>query len=1735
MNQNAGIRNKLILWALCLCLALGAAFAVAEPAEPVTETPVVTADTVTPAVNDTQAAAGFITQVMTGRKLTPPKPRGTVSGDQLTGREALLYEALKAKIQQAAAGQLDSTQFQIPLKDIYENVHYTAEQLGVDYIYDYDTSSWNDAAFDAFNALNVFDFERLNRALLYDLPYDLYWYDKTAGSSYSGGGSSSDGSTVYFSDYENGMLTFSYKVSSDYAVGGASGGYALDTSYGARAVTAAENARSVVNDNEGKSDLHKLQAYKEYICGEVTYNTAAADDKNNTPYGDPWQLVNVFDGDPETNVVCEGYSKAFQFLCDESRFRNGTSVISVTGTMAGGTGQGAHMWNIVTMPDGLHYMADITNSDAGTVGADGGLFLSGCTSHDPVNNQYNYTAGNRMIAYKYDDITLQLLNETGRLAMANADYVPSDLDVDIPVVTEITLLDTPSSIVLGEDLPVGAVFPGDSGPVEIQILKRLTGDSIYSINTSLWDSTSIRDKFQAHQLIQTGMVPGSYTIEIRWLPPEEDWTTEEGWVIASFPLEVTGTAPEMPKVDALPSNLTAGETIHLSGRAGSAESIRIEWNYDGHGDSWSGWLYQDAVLDGEGGWSCDISAPVAGSYTFDIYGRKGTLSTGFVQACLFVSDDASLPAPQFESEYENDAWIITFRPGADAGQEEVAWYVIHREEYAGRSNYSRYYTEEDGSCQIWIGDSEFEENHTIQAAYQIGGVWSFPATWEGHTDGRPWPVNGPVPLNLDVPDALPAGQDLTLSWEPEVDGQSLELDFYRLEATGENHLKSLYADENESDLTIPGTSLAEGNYMLHAVSRADTYENSEQDFEILVSMNPDQPAAPVVTLDPEQPTSADEIAFSFATPFEDMWFELYMLTSDSPDMVWFWHHTDHSAYQYTYRYAIPAGEWRIKAWVKENGLWSHPFTTTFTVTEAPSVGEIRLAGDLPEIDLFRSFSITLQPSTNATRYFATLMYDVGSDEDGFYSEIAAEAQLNLDAPATGPVTLTLEDWSDDAQPTNFWLWIEAGADGYNTSTGRFDGLTVNQVERPAAPTEIQLLDPYDGSPLPEEEWTNLLPGRYGLRVNHTRPFRNLRLELWRHADGEDYRQNEWRYEDEGSLSWYAYSLLSLNSEGDWSIRIQAMIDDTLSLWSDFIPLRVIPMPQLAAPTVSLSKETLTIGEDLILTVTDIDPDAEYIIVRNVTGEYYEMTVWDLTEPVTVTVPETYFSAGANTFRVIAAADRAKGGITEKTVQVTGQRPAAPDVVFSTTSAALGDDYFIQVTAPGADVVEMDGNMESGLYGLRNGTVRIPMQIWYYSSRSQSYRFRARINGVWSAWTDYTRVTSTTPRPTLPDQNFVILPEAIVPGQDVEFTFLPVEGADQYYINIMHDHNYLCEIEYYAPGKVTLPANLFAEGGTFGFDIGAGVESAPDLIVRGRTYTVAPWESPAAPLVISASKTELAYRESVTVSLNGQAADQVIVQRSQNGVWTDPILFERGEGSPLTDVEFSYYQTGEVPIRVCALINGAWTGWSESLILHYAERPTVNLPQPLARVAAEITEGQPIPISWDAVPGADSYSVHWYSMTAESGSLMADGPSASIPASACPAGEWWVYVRSMAGGAESDSTVIQVPFTVVPDDNPPVVITRILTLPADLTEIEAEAFAGTDAQRIVLPASCAAVGSRAFADSDSLVEVIVPGAGTIIPADAFDGCGQTVTLRLPAGNPSAAAFRDNPKVTVLPLN
>ena len=65
--------------------------------------------------------------------------------------------------------------------------------------------------------------------------------------------------------------------------------------------------------------------------------------------------------------------------------------------------------------------------------------------------------------------------------------------------------------------------------------------------------------------------------------------------------------------------------------------------------------------------------------------------------------------------------------------------------------------------------------------------------------------------------------------------------------------------------------------------------------------------------------------------------------------------------------------------------------------------------------------------------------------------------------------------------------------------------------------------------------------------------------------------------------------------------------------------------------------------------------------------------------------------------------------------------------------------------------------------------------------------------------------------------------------------------------------------------------------------------------------------------------------------------------------------------------------------------------------------------------------------------------------------------------------------------------------------------RTLRLPANLAEIKAETFAGTDCEEVIIPEGCQRIGSRAFAGCTKLVYVRIPKSVTSIAEDAFEGC------------------------------
>lgn len=276
-----------------------------------------------------------------------------------------IYAVLKEKVKEVAAGKETNTIFKISLQGI--------------------TSA----------AGGKIDIPSIMQYLLMDCPYELYWFDKTKGVEATGSGLT---------------VTISFAVADEYKAGD----YTVSSNL-ATVHTAAENARRIVEKYEGQSDYEKMVGYRKEICDLVSYNTDAAE-KPTTPYGNPWQLIWVFDKNATTNVVCEGYAKAFQYLCDMSDFANATCY-TVTGTMYGATGAGPHMWNIVTL-GGKNYLVDVTNCDEGTVGADDKLFLAGADGS--ISSGYIV---NGSVGYIYDKEQILLYDNT-ILTLSNSKYIP---------------------------------------------------------------------------------------------------------------------------------------------------------------------------------------------------------------------------------------------------------------------------------------------------------------------------------------------------------------------------------------------------------------------------------------------------------------------------------------------------------------------------------------------------------------------------------------------------------------------------------------------------------------------------------------------------------------------------------------------------------------------------------------------------------------------------------------------------------------------------------------------------------------------------------------------------------------------------------------------------------------------------------------------------------------------------------------------------------------------------------------------------------------------------------------------------------------------------------------------------------------------------------------------------------------------------------------------------------------
>ena len=364
------------------------------------------------------------------------KSGSSVVSSTFTANEQKLYNDLLPKMRSIAEGDLNSSKVVISVGSYFPKTTYTKSDLGVSsFVNSTETALSDEAITKIDNELNM-DFGKVTFALFTNKPFEMYWFDKTnMNTSYSyidKVNISGDRNTMDTSQIE---LIFEFPVEKEYSATNATKTLDLNSTLTKSVSTKTQaKAKEVVNQVTSNNKTHYdiLKAYMDWVCGAVDYNQTV---KLTDDYGNPWQMVWVFDDDDSTKVVCEGYSKAFKYLCDltPELTNDGIEVYLMLGDLGGnGITPQPHMWNVVHMTDGKNYLVDCTNMDPQAIKWENEnlLFMAGApkesgTADGQASDKYSFSDGKTDVNFTYSSLVMSLFTPVER-DLASTSYNASN-------------------------------------------------------------------------------------------------------------------------------------------------------------------------------------------------------------------------------------------------------------------------------------------------------------------------------------------------------------------------------------------------------------------------------------------------------------------------------------------------------------------------------------------------------------------------------------------------------------------------------------------------------------------------------------------------------------------------------------------------------------------------------------------------------------------------------------------------------------------------------------------------------------------------------------------------------------------------------------------------------------------------------------------------------------------------------------------------------------------------------------------------------------------------------------------------------------------------------------------------------------------------------------------------------------------------------------------------------------
>lgn len=1230
----------------------------------------------------------------------------------LSGKDAVIYGYLAEMVRKVASGEVSSTICRIPVNSFLNKTTYTKAELGVNWIW-HGGNDYNQAAVNAFyDAVKAdINISAIIKMLKANLPYEMYWYGNGSSSGFPG--CKFDEDEIWFDDgacYEV-LMT----VSGDFSVSGSAGTTDYNTNYGTRIRTAASNAQAIVTANAGKSDYLKLKAYKDTICANVSYDDAAVNPGK--PYGDPWQAVAVFDNDEMTNVVCEGYSKAFKYLCDLSVFRDEISVSVVTGTMEGGTGAGGHMWNLVDM-DGTRYLVDVTNCDEGTIGAPDKLFMAGysdqCQGYDNQGNTYPgyiFQANNSQISYIYDRDTLSIFSGE-ELTVSNTNY-------ERPATVTITFdANGGSGTMVAQTVEKDVETELDSNTYTRGLEYRFAG----------WN-TQADGNGTAYEDQATITTSANMTLYVQWSH------------VITLSVPETRLAGEPLGIGI--ADVEDAEYIHLTIR-------NTEGDYEDANGVYLG-RYNNVLPLYKYGFE-------AGTYKITIYLRYSDREKSPEAEYSLTVTGTRPDAP--ETEIITNNALLSQKNQIQISADGMEAYLVE-----AQPSSSNWWSEWPGVINATGGTevyntSAYGEYRTCSFRFRvrINGCWSECSEPVELT----WTTRGEASIpNLLLP-------------ENPVAGEPLEFTFADGDGIGENEAVIIRVfDEDTDDLTaycnfrnddiengriiISEYGLDGGNYRVSAERQKTDYDNSPE-FTQTFSISGNRPEIPEVTLSTASIFEGEDLTLTA----EGVGLESLIVDADS------WRAKTYLAAEgravVIYR---PSYSRQLLCRALVNGLWTKMFSAgQIEVKEAPEAYltdiEPQLENKSITVGQPFSFQVNIDPRTEV---FTVGIIQCDDNEDGYHRMREVEYERIVEA-VNGTVTLPADYFTS---PGVYAFNFNAYADGlWPASTGSY---YVEALDSEPQSTNVAVsLNPgADYQAYQDIPVTISAPAasKAALKVSHKED-----IDTWWYSvyyfDDEipvsngtaEVTIDGW-YMDPGYYTFTAMAYVN-GHWSDWSAEQTFVVGDTDS----YLPeVEITEYPELVVSGESFTvRWTATEGAEkylLYYSVSDSGAITDSIVVP--ASQNYAT--------VTINKNEGQIQNDFGGFFMISAFAEGKTSYTGKRWDFSLIDHAKPTVAAEKTSVGLYEKTELTVSGLKANDIKIRINgAEKGHISSRTGnTVKIPLTFsnagTYQVQVSVNYSLTTYKTGIWSSWSDPVTITVSGwisgQTLTLPDDTRIIEAEAFM--------------------------------------------------------------------------------------------------------------------------------------------------------------------------------------------------------------------------------------------------------------------------------------------------------------------------------------------------------------------------------------